>query len=836
MRRILIPAVLIVAAAVVYLISTDSGSRADRRAAQRAADLNREGSGPEGATDVEGIADAARIDALIRKYGGFSSKGTVALTLPQGPGVNLDVVLRVNLDGALVEARAQTDAEGKFALGSLPRASGYALTVNGPRVQPFAQNDISVEAAAHDFGELTLDRYYFVNGRVSSEGNRAVRGAAVALIEGLGTQGFSFLAAARTASVRDSVVASVATANDGRFSLRLKKPGMFTLGVRAEGWAPHYRTNLVVDARAESEQDIELTRGYAIVGYVFDGAGRPVPEAAVAIYAMRGWWFGGAAKELERTDDAGRFEFQVEPYNARYSLRVIPPKGIDITRMIDLPLENDLILRLPGTGVLTGRVISAETQQPLAGADVLIGLADSAAAGWAPDYGDVTRTNEYGVFRIEGVGKGFLHSLSIRADGYEQVALTRMFPSDRALWNRLSKIPLTGEAEVGLGDIPLKRGRVLVGTVKDAGTGRPVPGATVEMRDFVMGDRVTETDGNGMYRFDGVGPRVSMGVKADGYAPATDGGFMGVALPAGEKRTIKDFELQPGGVIRGTVADLKGNRLKGALVRLESAATGRGSWMEGLQLQPFFAFTDEKGEYSFDGVPPLKVRARAELAGFDRGVSDDAQITPGQNIDKLKIVMPAAARFTGRVVSRAGGPVVGARVTVAPDPGAGADTTAQWRALSRGKSGYAGDNGEFTITDVPTGNVLVRIEADAFATTTVRKSGIKPGEVVTGLRLQLAPAFVITGRIVDPNGKALATGWIRASHTSSPDGEPTPQLLGARIENDGLFTLRNLPAGTYKVEVRLPGYPGAPQFKNLVRESVAAGTKNLVIKLDPADG
>ncbi len=78
----------------------------------------------------------------------------------------------------------------------------------------------------------------------------------------------------------------------------------------------------------------------------------------------------------------------------------------------------------------------------------------------------------------------------------------------------------------------------------------------------------------------------------------------------------------------------------------------------------------------------------------------------------------------------------------------------------------------------------------------------------------------------------MATGWVSATHTSSPDGEPTKQLLGARIENEGYFTIRNLPAGTYKLQVQMWS---AVQFKNRVREGVAAGTKDLVIKLAPPE-
>ncbi|MHC4493621.1 MAG: carboxypeptidase-like regulatory domain-containing protein, partial [Planctomycetota bacterium] len=229
-----------------------------------------------------------------------------------------------------------------------------------------------------------------------------------------------------------------------------------------------------------------------------------------------------------------------------------------------------------------------------------------------------------------------------------------------------------------------------------------------------------------------------------------------------------------------------------------------------------------------------KVYAEAEAPGFDSGRSKEKQVKAGAEVKQLDVTMLPAARLAGRVVTRDGSAVASARVTVARDPGTDADAGAEWRALGEGEVAFSDPQGHFTVPAVPTGNLLLRVEADGFATSTQRLQGVKPGADISSARLELAPAFVIAGRIVDPKGQPFARGWIRARHTASPDGEPITQLLGARLEEGGLFTLRNLPAGTYTVEVRVGSFGGGPRYENLTVEGVAAGAKDLVFMLKAA--
>ncbi|MHC4972040.1 MAG: carboxypeptidase regulatory-like domain-containing protein [Planctomycetota bacterium] len=781
----------------------------------------------------ETFADAAALKALIEKYGGFATRGRVLLTRPEGPGAKLDVRLRGRVDDTPVEAAGWTDASGAFSLPQLPREGEYSLQIIGARVQQWRREAIEAPAeGVLDLGELVLRRYYFLKGRVLGEG-RDIEGAEVALMDTPGS-GFSFFQAGMQADVDDPVLARSEVDERGRFVLKFVRPGIFTVRARAVGWAPQYRGDIVVGGVVDTEVTLALARGYEVVGYVLDGAGRPIADAGVALFAMSRRSFNWS-KELSRTDGTGRFGFIVEPRATEYTISATLKGSLNLSKQFRVPLEENLVLQLPGQGVLTGRVLNARTKQPVPGAEVLLGLARTAQRGFGmPEFGKALRTDAFGAFRIEGVGPGRVQSLTVRAGAFADLRLGAFMASDPELWKQMQTIELDGAGETELPDLELQSGRTLVGVVSEKGGSAAVAGATVELWDFFMGNRTTETAADGSYRFDGVGDRVSMIVSKTGYAPFREPPFPGFQLPEG-KSVTRDFALEQGGTVRGKVTTAGGAPVARALVRLRPAATGWSSWTVALSLRDAWTYTDEDGRYVLSGVAVAKVYAAAEAPGFDSGRSKQKQVQAGAELKQLDITMLPAARLAGRVVTRDDSAVRSARITVARDPGADADGGAQWRALAEGEVAFSDAQGRFTVPAIPTGDLLLRIEAVGFATSTQRLEGVKPGAEISKARLELAPAFVIAGRIVDPNGRPFARGWIRARHTASPDGEPVAQLLGARLYEGGHFALRNLPAGTYTVEVRVGNFGGGPRYENLTVEGVAAGAKNLVFKLKLAE-
>jgi hypothetical protein len=348
-----------------------------------------------------------------------------------------------------------------------------------------------------------------------------------------------------------------------------------------------------------------------------------------------------------------------------------------------------------------------------------------------------------------------------------------------------------------------------------------------------LGSRWTQTDSDGTYLLANMGARATMVVRAPGYADFRDS-WRGIALQPDNGTAERDFALAPGAVLEGTVLTKQKKPIVNAYVRLRPRQTGWGNWQQAASLSDLWTHTGQDGGYRLEGVPGFKLYIETEAPGFDRGESKGTlELKPGES-QTVDVVMLPAAQIQGVILARDETPISSARITIARDPGRDADTRAQWMALANGMIGFSGTDGSFLIEDVPVGNILVRVEADKFATLTKRYANVEPGKSISPERLVLAPAKKITGKIVDENGKPFSRCWLRAKQTASPDGEPQSQLLAARVKQDGTFELENLPDGVYTIDVRVSNRgPGLPRYQDLTRPNVTAGTEGLRLTLTP---
>jgi hypothetical protein len=815
--------------AVLYLL--DRRTRGPEPAGGR----NRVQASADGGTKPTGHvkpSNRVHIRKLVKRFGGFTSEGRVLLTRPGGPGANLVVRLRGEVAGETVEAEGLSAEDGRFRLPTLPRAGHYTVAVEGRRVQPFAKEGIVPpgEGLLH-LGNLVVDRYYFIAGRVVGENKGVVAGAKVALINPTADSSFSFFQASVEASRGEPTAAATESGPDGRFRMRLARPGIFTLRARAEGWAPHYRRNLIVGGAADVRVQVALTTGHQVVGYVLDAAGHPSADAAVVFYGT-GYGSLGAAKEVTRTDETGKFAFRVEPSTPDYMLSVVPQHGLDLNTRFKVPLDEDLVLRLPGRGTLLGRVVDGRNDQPIVGADVLVGVSTSPNAMNMPDFTKALRTDAKGVFRVEGVGKGRISTLSVRAQGFGDLRLNAFQATDEALWRTVKGLELTGDGVQKLPPLALLPGKELCGTIRDELTNRPLAGAVVELWDFIMGNRATRTEEDGTYCFEGVGDRVVMIVSKKGYATFRDPPVPGLALSRGSTAT-RDISLELGGTLEGTVRAAGGEPVPRALVRLLPADRGYGSWRTALGLREIWTYTGPGGNYRLTGVPAVRLYAEAVAPGFDAGASEEQEVQPGGTQQGVDISLQKGARLEGIVVTEGGTPVTSARVAVAREPDKSGETAA-WRALSEGAFTFTDRQGRFSLANVPVGDLLIRAEAQGLAAITHRQAGVRGGQGIPNLRFELPAAVVIAGRVVDTNGQPVDGCWLRAKHTVSPKGTLRREPFYARVESDGTFQLDNLPAGTYTIDARAHSpQPGRPKLRDLRKTNVEGGTQELILTLEP---
>jgi hypothetical protein len=228
----------------------------------------------------------------------------------------------------------------------------------------------------------------------------------------------------------------------------------------------------------------------------------------------------------------------------------------------------------------------------------------------------------------------------------------------------------------------------------------------------------------------------------------------------------------------------------------------------------------------------MKVKVEVRATGFDSAESEIKTLTSGDRVDGVDVKLVDSAVLGGMVVARGGGVVSGARVTIAKDPGEGADGGARWRMFADGIVTFTDEKGRFLAEDVPVGDIVIRIEAEGLATEQVSRKGVAPGEQITGMRITAKPALEISGKVLDEKGEPMSRAWVSARQTASPDGEPSTQQFGARMQGDGTFVVRNVPEGTYDLTVRVWGRgQNQPQYEPLERAGVSAGTKDIVFRL-----
>jgi len=145
----------------------------------------------------------------------------------------------------------------------------------------------------------------------------------------------------------------------------------------------------------------------------------------------------------------------------------------------------------PGTGIITGTVYDAETEEPLAGVQCqLNGIASATSKA-------------DGTFKLANIPEGS-YVLSLKKEFYEE-------------GNMSVEVIASETTDVGImGMTPVPTTGALTGTVVDADTGAAIMGATVAVSG--PESREATTDSNGVFLFPDLSPGTYSGeVSAAGY-------------------------------------------------------------------------------------------------------------------------------------------------------------------------------------------------------------------------------------------------------------------------------------------------------------------------------
>ena len=400
---------------------------------------------------------------------------------------------------------------------------------------------------------------------------------------------------------------SVRTDKTGRFGLPGIRSGAAQIEVSAPGYAVERLSRELV-AGGETQLPILLRGDAVVIGLVVEAAtDQPVANAEVQI---------AGTKLTARTDKSGKFRL----LGARSQLSTVAASAAGFRKHEAehqlLPgKETDIKLPLTGDAVVVGRVLNADDESPIVGAEISsVGTTLSAL------------TDNQGQYRLEGVRSGAAQ-LKVAARGFPEEILKRDLPA-----NADTPVPVS-----------LKGTAILVGQVLNGLTKEPVPNATV----LIAGSKQPiQTDGEGKFRREKLrGGPIELEVSAAGYTTKK----LGVKLEL-EKETIAPLVLNGDAVLAGTVLNAATSEpIANAEIALDKTA---------LAIQ-----SDAEGNFRLEGASPGKVMAKIRAAGFD-ATEAAVELASGKTVE-LKVSLSGNGSLTGEVVTDDGKSIAGATIQMA---------------------------------------------------------------------------------------------------------------------------------------------------------------------------
>jgi len=627
---------------------------------------------------------------------------------------------------------------------------------------------------------------------------------------------------------------SVLTDATGTFVWEHLRPGAYEVCLEAPGYLRCTRDVAVGDGQIVDLGNIALDRGNVLRGRVVTSRKEPVAGAVVAALPDSGNQMqiimsaiGYATGRTRTVTDAnGEFAlsglaqsaatFKVAASHQRFGVGTaegVRPDGEPVEIMLDEPWT------------LAGRVVRASDKQPVAGAEVFGGGAE-------------TRTDEEGVFVLtpvvpdanpmlfsrvvqQGVEGGRRRQEAVqRAADRARIELPRMArgePSVRVFARAEGLSPrerFLTEKDLEREIVLELRDEIRVEGIVRSPEGRPKAGVFVRLVPGQLPpvggmDMITLglalSNAEGFFSFGQLRGPAQLRVAASfpGYATVQSEPFwIGRDAPP----PFVELQLEPGGAITGFVVNARDRtplariklRLHPAQERSEAARVGVFLSMFGIPEAGEVAYSNIEGRFVYHDVTP---GAYVVTASAGAGITRSAKVEVRPNeAAEATIELEVGGTINGVVLDAAGAPVsfasvrlldagnvslaslqkaMGGSVARQSTDVAGVFEFAQVRhgtySLIAEKQGYAPrEIGDVRVDDDP---VRVVLQAEGSIAGGVRRAGT--GEIVTAFQVRIDKA---------------EKGW--NSPLKSPRGIDDP---------DGLFWYEGLEAGSYLVEVRARG-------------------------------
>jgi protocatechuate 3,4-dioxygenase beta subunit len=386
-----------------------------------------------------------------------------------------------------------------------------------------------------------------------------------------------------------------------------------------------------------------------------------------------------------------------------------------------------------------------------------------------PSGGRQSTTSSDGSYLLSRLNPG-QYTFAARRTGYDEV--TRSF---NVISGTNARIDFTLTSQSA-------QGGVLQGTITQRGSGAAVSGAVVSLTGGAgFPTRSATADTNGFFRFTDLPTgRVRITVERSGYTSLSR------QLNITEGRVVtSDFSLSLRtselARLSGTVRDSSGNAVRSATVTVSGGSS-----------TSLTDTTDSRGRYAFTRIVPDTYSVSVTASGFVARTFPSVVLTEG-DVEVLDVVLSGQGDATtgveGFVVDSFGNPVVGARVAVALGPVTGrvdnTDTT-----------------GAYLLDNLPPGNYTLTASATGFTprTLTVNLAGTTRGRLDFTLTESSSNVNgTITGTVSQTDGIGISGVLVRVTAGPSTGHSTT-------TDNDGNYSLADLPEGTYTLTFSRNGY------------------------------
>lgn len=641
-----------------------------------------------------------------------------------------------------------------------------------------------------------VDREHDLHGVVRDPQGRPVAGAAVRVLSnpvaGFDAFDFDLLAVRRTEGETVSGV-------HGEFSVRAPRGESLSLLVEAPG----YPMRLLAGRQAGEFVPVVLEAGATVRGRIVAGTLREPVRSRVRVFTRESW----IVEFEQETDASGQFVAERLSPGPRL-FEVIPLHGgSPAWRTLELApgAQVEESFQVPSRVRFTGHVVDAETDEPIAGAEV-----SETWSFWYP-----ALTDAEGRFELAGIGGQGFGAVVVRAPGYGR--RERMFP----------QVP----SQVFEAEIRLEPGRRATGRVFDW-FGEPIEGALVAAvaLEEAEGGRRTDwrtgwTDAAGAFVLSDLRPdlRHVLFVKRRGY------GTVVYELPARAEEPLgvelDDVVLPASGEIAGVVVDEAGQGLAGVRVVLGGWNADRGRWnprrLSSLDthLARQVRRTDDLGRFRFADLAPGEYDVAPELTGHGPTQARTVHLGRGELREGLRFQHFERGRIEGRVLDPDGRGVSGAEVFARP-----ADPLRGPGVLTR-----TGTGGHFRFEGLEPGGYVLAAHArygdDDSATERPRLCSQRREGVAAGgepVKIVLPRAAAVTGRVLDAAGRPVAGAEVRALDAAGG------WLTRALCDGSGGFAL-DVPVGERVDLLALGRSEAGPAFARL--DGVAAGREGLTLQL-----